>query len=39
MGTHTPVLWVYVAMFAISALLILRLGAYPDLTKPATDNP
>jgi len=39
MGTHTPVLWVYVAMFAISALLILRLGAYPDLSKPATDNP
>ena len=38
LGTHTPVLWVYVAMFLCSALLILRLGAYPDLTKPTTRN-
>lgn len=33
LGTHTPVLWVYVAMFAISALLILRLGSYPELPR------
>lgn len=33
MGTHTPVLWVYVAMFVISAALILRLGRYPDLSS------
>ena len=26
LGTHTPVLWVYVALFALAALLILRLG-------------
>jgi len=38
LGTHTPVLWVYVAMFAISALLILRLGSYPELPR-ATRNP
>ncbi|NDB16540.1 MAG: MFS transporter [Gammaproteobacteria bacterium] len=38
LGTHTPVLWVYLAMFLCSALLILRLGAYPDLTKPTTRN-
>lgn len=33
LGTHTPVLWVYVALFAISALLIARLGDYPDLPR------
>lgn len=31
LGTHTPALWVYVGLFALSALLILRLGAYPVL--------
>lgn len=32
LGTHTPVLWVYVVLFALSALLLLRLGSYPSLT-------
>jgi MFS family permease len=31
LGSHTPVLWVYVALFLLSAMLILRLGPYPDL--------
>lgn len=31
LGTHTPVLWVYVALFALAAWLILRLGPYPQL--------
>lgn len=30
-GSHTPALWLYVAVFAISALLIARLGPYPEL--------
>lgn len=30
-GTYVPVLWFYVGVFAASALLILRLGAYPVL--------
>lgn len=30
-GTHTPVLWFYVALFAISAVLVGRLGRYPQL--------
>lgn len=30
-GTYTPVLWVYCAIFAVSALLIARLGRYPRL--------
>jgi len=38
LGTHTPVLWVYVVMFLISAMLILRLSTYPDLAKPAIGN-
>ena len=38
LGTHTPVLWLYVAMFAISALLIMRLGGYPELPR-VTRNP
>ena len=33
LGTHTPVLWVYVGLFAVSALLIARLGDYPDLPQ------
>ncbi|MFZ9708332.1 MAG: MFS transporter [Steroidobacteraceae bacterium] len=33
LGTHTPVLWVYVALFALAALLILRLGRYPELPQ------
>lgn len=37
-GTHTPVLWVYVALFAVSAVLIARLGEYPDLPR-LTRNP
>lgn len=31
LGTHTPVLWIYVVLFAISGLMIARLGRYPDL--------
>ena len=38
LGTHTPVLWLYVALFAISALLIMRLGSYPELPR-VTRNP
>lgn len=30
-GSHTPVLWVYVAFFVVAALLVLRLGPYPEL--------
>jgi len=30
-GTHTPALWVYVCMFAIALLMVLRLGRYPEL--------
>lgn len=37
LGSHTPVLWVYVALFLISALMILRLGPYPEL--PTADSP
>jgi MFS family permease len=37
LGTHTPVLWVYVVLFAISGFLIARLGRYPEL-PPATRN-
>lgn len=37
LGTHTPALWAYVVLFAISCLLILRLGRYPEL-PPAKEN-
>ncbi|MGA0019784.1 MAG: MFS transporter, partial [Steroidobacteraceae bacterium] len=37
LGSHTPVLWVYVALFLISAVMILRLGPYPEL--PTADSP
>ena len=37
LGTHTPVLWIYVVLFAISGLMIARLGRYPDL-PPARCN-
>ena len=37
LGTHTPVLWVYVVLFAISGLMSARLGRYPEL-PPATRN-
>jgi MFS family permease len=33
LGTHTPVLWIYVGLFALSALLIARLGSYPELPR------
>ena len=33
LGTHTPALWIYLAFFAISALMILRLGPYPVLKR------
>jgi MFS family permease len=35
-GSHTTILWVYVGLFAISAAMIARLGAYPELPKGAT---
>lgn len=31
LGTHTPMLWIYVILFAVSGLMIARLGRYPDL--------
>lgn len=31
LGSHTPVLWVYVVLFLISGAMILRLGRYPEL--------
>jgi MFS family permease len=31
LGTHTPILWVYVGLFGLAALLIARLGPYPRL--------
>jgi predicted MFS family arabinose efflux permease len=37
LGTHTPALWAYVALFAISCVLILRLGRYPEL-PPADES-
>ena len=33
---HTPALWAYVAMFIVSALMVLRLGSYPQLPPVAT---
>ncbi|MCP5327158.1 MAG: MFS transporter [Sinobacteraceae bacterium] len=30
-GSHTSILWVYAGLFALSALLVLRLGPYPAL--------
>ncbi len=38
-GSHTPALWAYVAMFAVAALMVLRLGAYPQLPVAATRSP
>ena len=35
-GSHTPALWAYVAMFIVSALMVLRLGSYPQLPPVAT---
>jgi MFS family permease len=37
-GAHTTILWVYVGLFALSAVMIARLGAYPELPKGATPN-
>ena len=37
MGSHTPVLWVYVALFLISGAMILRLGRYHEL--PVFEEP
>lgn len=34
-GSHTPMLWVYVAVFSVSAVLVARLGAYPTLPRPS----
>jgi MFS family permease len=33
-GSHSGILWFYAALFAVSALLVLRLGPYPDLAHP-----
>ena len=30
-GSHSLILWVYVGLFALSAVMIARLGAYPQL--------
>lgn len=30
-GTHTPALWMYVGFFVVSAVLVLRMGPYPQL--------
>ena len=30
-GSHTAILWVYTALFVTAALLVLRLGPYPQL--------
>jgi len=30
-GSHTLALWVYVVLFAVSAVLVARLGRYPQL--------
>lgn len=38
LGTHTPVLWAYVGFFALSCVLILRLGRYPELPPAVKDN-
>jgi MFS family permease len=35
LGTHTPVLWFYVGLFAASAVMVARLGRYPDLAARA----
>ena len=35
--THTPILWVYVGLFALSALLVARLGSYPELNNVSAD--
>jgi len=34
-GSYDPVLWVYVFVFALSAVLVLRLGSYPVLPRMA----
>ncbi len=40
-GSHTMILWVYVAFFVVAALLISRFGRYPDLpvATPQAGNP
>ena len=38
-GSHTPALWAYVVMFIVAALMVLRLGAYPQLQVAATRSP
>jgi MFS family permease len=37
-GSHTMILWVYVGLFALSAVMIARLGSYPTLPNGATPN-
>jgi MFS family permease len=31
LGSHAPALWVYVGFFVVSAVLLLRMGPYPQL--------
>jgi hypothetical protein len=38
LGTHTPALWMYVGFFAVSAVLVLRMGPYPKLPVVGTRN-
>lgn len=41
-GSYTSILWVYAGLFALSALLVLRLGPYPALeaaTPPGGKGP
>ncbi|MEE4454193.1 MFS transporter [Novosphingobium resinovorum] len=38
-GSYAPVLWCYVGLFALSSLLLARLGPYPQLEgEPAADR-
>lgn len=32
-GSYDPILWVYVGVFALSGLLVARLGSYPQLPR------
>jgi MFS family permease len=38
LGTHTPVLWLYAALFVVSGVMVARLGPYPELAAPAERN-
>jgi nitrate/nitrite transporter NarK len=38
-GSHTAILWVYVGVFALAAVMIARLGAYPRLPVATANEP